>query len=342
MNTHVKSSENPESTGFPAWWRFCVAPMMEATDRHCRYFHRLLSRRARLYTEMLHAQAVVRGNRARLLDFHPAEHPVVLQLGGSEPALLAQAAHIGEDCGYDEINLNCGCPSDRVQRGRFGACLMLEPARVADCVAAMRAAVRVPVTIKCRIGVDEQDERRALSDFVDSVAAAGCTVFIVHARKAWLRGLSAKENRAVPPLLYARVYALKRQRPHLTVVLNGGIDSLQQAQRHLQHLDGVMLGRAAYERPWLLRQVDPLLFGSAAPFAEPAAVLRALAGYLDTQLAAGTPASAVVRHWLGLWHGRPGARAFRRALVDGARTTAAGAELIERALSATCTLDAAA
>lgn len=322
--------------------RFCVAPMMEATDRHCRYFHRLLSRHARLYTEMLHAQAVIRGDRSRLLEFDPAEHPVALQLGGSRPDTLAQASRIGQDFGYDEINLNCGCPSDRVQQGRFGACLMLEPERVADCVAAMQAAVRIPVTVKCRTGVDDRDDEDALFGFVDTVARAGCRVFIVHARKAWLSGLSPKENRSVPPLVYERVYRLKRRVPQLTVVVNGGIDSLSQARLHLEQVDGVMLGRAAYERPWLLQAVDPELFGEPPPCVDRGEVLSALGHYLDTRMAAGTPAHAVTRHWLGLWHGLPGARAFRRTLAENARTATGGAALIDSARAAARTPDATA
>ena len=241
--------------------RFCVAPMMEWTDRHCRYFHRLLTRRARLYTEMVTAEAVIRGDRARLVGFDPFEHPVALQLGGAEPARLAAAARIAEQFGYDEINLNVGCPSDRVQSGRFGACLMREPALVAECVSAMRATVRIPVTVKCRIGVDDQDPEESLRALISACADAGCDTFVVHARKAWLAGLSPKENREVPPLDYGLVYQLKRENPHLAIVVNGGIASLDDAERHLAHVNGVMMGRTAYQAPALLADVDARLFG---------------------------------------------------------------------------------
>src|SRR5262245_41689870 len=242
--------------------RFCVAPMMDWTDRHCRFFHRLLTRRALLYTEMMTAEAVLHGNRERLLGFSPEEHPVALQLGGSDPARLAQAAAIGAEYGYDEINLNVGCPSDRVQEGRFGACLMAEPELVADCVAAMRARVPVPVTVKCRIGIDQQDIEADLERFVSAVAAAGCRTFIVHARKAWLQGLSPKENREIPPLDYGRVYRLKAAQPELEIVINGGIASLGEAEAHLAKVEGVALGRAAYQTPYLLAEVDRRLFGA--------------------------------------------------------------------------------
>src|SRR5476649_127895 len=249
--------------------RFCVAPMMEWTDRHCRFFHRLLTRWALIYTEMLTTGAVLRGDRARLLGFDVFEHPVALQLGGSEAKALAQSARIGEEFGYDEINLNVGCPSDRVQEGRFGACLMVEPALVADCVAAMKAAVKIPVTVKCRLGVDEQDSDQALFSFAEAVKAAGADALIVHARKAWLEGLSPRENRDVPPLDYAIVHRLKAAHPDLAIVLNGGIASIEQAQDQLVHVDGVMIGRAAYQEPWRLLAVDPLLTGGTAPFSSP-------------------------------------------------------------------------
>ena len=307
--------------------------MMDWTDRHCRRLHRALTRRARLYTEMLTAEAVIHGERERLLAFDPAEHPVALQLGGSEPAKLAEAARIGEDFGYDEINLNVGCPSDRVQSGRFGACLMAEPALVADCMAAVNSSVTIPATVKCRIGVDDQDPEAALFTLVDACAAAGVGVFVVHARKAWLKGLSPKENREIPPLDYPLVYRLKQARPNLTVVINGGIGSLDAAEAHLAHVDGVMLGRAAYHEPGLLGAVDRRLFDEGPDVAPEAAVARYLP-YVRAELARGTHLAAMTRHMLGLFHGRPGARAWRRILtVEGAKA-GAGVEVIERALEA--------
>ncbi len=313
--------------------RLCVAPMMDWTDRHCRRLHRVLSRRARLYTEMLTAEAVIHGDPARLLAFDPAEHPVALQLGGSDPAKLVQAARIGEDAGYDEINLNVGCPSDRVQSGRFGACLMAEPALVADCMAAIAAAVRVPATVKCRIGVDDQDPEQSLFELVDACAAAGVGVFVVHARKAWLKGLSPKQNRDVPPLDYPLVWRLKRERPNLKIVINGGIGSLDEAERHLAHVDGVMLGRAAYHTPGLLGEVDRRLFDDSADVTADAAVAAYLP-YVRAELAKGTHLAAMTRHMLGLFHGEPGARTWRRILtVEGAKV-GAGAGVIERGLAA--------
>lgn len=292
--------------------------MMEWTDRHCRHFHRLLAPDARLYTEMVVAQAAIHGDRARLLGFDPSEHPLALQLGGSDPALLAKAARIGADFGYDEINLNCGCPSDRVQSGRFGACLMLEPALVADCVAAMRAALpgSLPVTVKCRLGVDEVDDEESFRRFIDTVAAAGCTVFVVHARKAWLSGLSPKENREIPPLDYARVRRLKADRPELTVVLNGGLRELADIRSALESLDGVMLGRAAYHDPWLLALRQQALFGRPAGMPERAEVLARMRPYIAAHLAAGGELRHIARHLLGLYQGEPGARAFRRTLSE--------------------------
>src|ERR1035437_8469353 len=282
-----QSAARPDAASSP--WRFCVAPMMDWTDRHCRYFHRLLSPHARLYTEMVTAPAVIHGDRARLLGFDPAEQPVALQLGGSEPDELAQAARIGAELGYDEINLNVGCPSDRVQSGRFGACLMREPALVADCMHAMIQAVRVPATVKGRIGVDEQDPDESLFRLVDLCASAGVTVFVVHARKAWLDGLSPKENRDIPPLDYGLVHRLKAERPGLTVVLNGGLASLEQAREHLLlGLDGVMLGRAAYHEPGILGAADPLLFAPGAPVVSPEAAVAAYRPYVQDELARGT------------------------------------------------------
>ncbi len=311
---------------------FCVAPMMDWTDRHCRFFHRLLSGRARLYTEMVTAEAVLHGKRERLLAFSPEEHPVALQLGGSDPDRLAEAAAIGEGYGYDEINLNVGCPSDRVQEGRFGACLMAEPALVARSVAAMQARVAVPVTVKCRIGIDDQDSEADLERFVAAVAEAGCRTFIVHARKAWLQGLSPKENREVPPLDYGRVYRLKAAHPGLKIVLNGGIGSLEEAEAHLAHVDGVALGRAAYQNPYLLAEVDRRLLGAEAPVPSRRAVLEALVPYVERHLRGGGRLNNVTRHILGLYHGRPRARAFRRHLSEWAPREGAGVEVLREAI----------
>jgi tRNA-dihydrouridine synthase A len=312
--------------------RFCVAPMMEWTDRHCRFFHRLLTRRALIYTEMVTTGAVIHGDRARLLAFDPAEHPVAVQLGGCDPRALAQCARIVEGFGYDEVNLNIGCPSDRVQEGRFGACLMAEPALVGDCVAAMRAAVSVPVTVKCRIGIDDQDPEEALDALTRAVAAAGVAALIVHARKAWLKGLSPKENREVPPLDYDRVYRLKRAYPRLPIVLNGGIESVEQARGELGRVDGVMMGRAAYREPWRLLAVDPLLFGAPVPFASARDALAALVPHIERELARGTRLHAITRHVLGLFHAVPGARAFRRHLATAAVKPDAGAPVLLDAL----------
>jgi len=307
--------------------------MMEWTDRHCRFFHRLLTRRALLYTEMLTTGAVLRGDRARLLGFDAFEHPVALQLGGSDAAALSASARIAEDFGYDEINLNVGCPSDRVQEGRFGACLMVEPALVADCVAAMKAAVKIPVTVKCRLGIDEQDPDEALFSFADTVKAAGTDALIVHARKAWLKGLSPRENRDVPPLDYSIVHRLKRAHPDLEIVLNGGIASLEQAQDQLTHVDGVMMGRAAYQEPWRLLGVDPLLFGEPAPFDTPKAAALALMPYIEREISKGARLHSITRHVLGLFHAVPGARAFRRHLATQAVKPGAGAAVMADALA---------
>jgi tRNA-dihydrouridine synthase A len=309
---------------------FAIAPMMEWTDRHCRVLHRLLSARARLYTEMVTADAVLRGDRERLIGFSDMEHPVALQLGGAEPDKLAQAARIGAERGYDEINLNVGCPSDRVQSGCFGAALMKEPALVGDCVAAMRAAVAVPVTVKCRIGVDEQDPAVALPALVDACTQAGVTSFAVHARKAWLSGLSPKENREVPPLDYGLVYALKAARPDLTIVINGGIASLDEAAAHLAQVDGVMLGRAAYQNPTILAQVDRRFFGDSAR--DVTAAVEAYVDYVGAQLAKGVPLNALTKHMLGLFHGQPGARLFRRHLSENATKKGAGISVLRDAL----------
>ena len=311
----------------PEQLRFSVAPMMDWTDRHCRVIHRLMSRRARLYTEMVTAQAVIRGDSQRLIGFDTTEHPVALQLGGNDPALLAQAARIGADFGYDEINLNCGCPSDRVQGGAFGACLMREPALVGDCVAAMKAAVAIPVTVKCRIGVDDQDPEAALDALTRAVTAAGVDALIVHARKAWLQGLSPKENHEIPPLDYDRAYRLKAAHPALPVAINGGIRAPEEWAGHLAHLDGVMIGREAYQNPEILLRVDPLLFGEDAPVADAFAMLEALEPHLARYLEAGGRLHAFTRHLVGLFPGRPGARQFRRHLAE--HCVAAGAGLAD-------------
>ena len=320
--------------------RFCVAPMMEWTDRHCRYFHRLLTRRALIYTEMLTTGAILHGDRGRLLAFDPAEHPVALQLGGCDPRALAQSARISAEFGYDEINLNVGCPSDRVQEGRFGACLMAEPTLVGDCVAAMKAAVTVPVTVKCRIGIDEQDPESTLFSFAETVKGAGVDALIVHARKAWLKGLSPRENRQVPPLDYALVHRLKLAHPDLEIVLNGGIASLEQAQTHFPAVDGVMIGRVAYQEPWRLLGVDPVFFGTAAPFKSPKAAAAALMSYIDQQLQAGVRLHAITRHVLGLFRAVPGARAFRRHLATAAVRTGASAHVMAEALALVLDSDA--
>jgi tRNA-dihydrouridine synthase A len=313
--------------------RFSIAPMMEWTDRHCRFFHRLLTRRALLYTEMLTTGAVLRGDRDRLLGFDAFEQPVALQLGGSDPQALAQCATIGADYGYAEINLNVGCPSDRVQEGRFGACLMLEPQLVGDCVSAMKAAVKIPVTVKCRIGVDEQAPEQALFSFTDTVKAAGADALVVHARKAWLKGLSPRENREVPPLDYQIVHRLKAAHPALAIVLNGGIASVEQAQAELGNLDGVMMGRAAYHEPWRLLAVDPLLFGDSPAFASAKDAALALIPYIEREMAKGARLNSITRHVLGLFKAVPGARAFRRHLSVEAVKPGATAQVLADALA---------
>ena len=307
--------------------------MMEWTDRHCRFFHRLLTRHALLYTEMLTTGAVLHGDRARLLRYDASEHLLALQLGGSDPHALAACARIGADLGFDEINLNAGCPSDRVQDGRFGACLMAEPALVGDCIAEMKAAVAIPVTVKCRIGIDEQDPETALEIFAQTVERAGTDALIVHARKAWLKGLSPKENREIPPLDYDRVYRLKAAHPRLPVILNGGIGSVEAALAHLPHVDGVMMGRAAYQEPWRLIAADPLVFGEAARFTSAKAAAAALIPYIERELAQGTRLHSITRHLHGLFRAVPGARAFRRALAGAATSPQAGAELLAAALA---------
>ena len=311
--------------------RLSVAPMMDWTDRHCRYFHRLMAPHARLYTEMVTSAALVHGDRQRLLGFDDAEHPVALQLGGSDPQELAQAARIGADFGYDEINLNVGCPSNRVQSGRFGACLMHEPALVADCFTSMREAVTIPVTIKCRLGVDDQDEYADLQHFIETVAARGCGIFIVHARKAWLKGLSPKENREVPPLNYQRVYQLKRDFPALTILINGGIQSLAEVQTHLVHTDGVMLGRTAYHEPYRLAELEHALFGTPLP--DRMALIRQMREYTERHLAEGGKLNHISRHLLGLFQGLPGARGWRRHLSENAHRDNADWGVVERSLA---------
>ena len=323
--------------------RLSIAPMMDWTDRHCRAFHRALTARALLYTEMVTAPAILHGDHQRLLGFDAVEHPVALQLGGSDPDQLAEAARIGAAFGYDEINLNVGCPSDRVQSGRFGACLMREPQLVADCMAAIKSAVSVPATVKCRIGVDDQDPQVSLFETVDACAAVGIDTFIVHARMAWLKGLSPKENRDVPPLDYALVRRLKRERPHLSISINGGIASLDEAEAHLDahddlgdgvRLDGVMLGRAAYHEPAVLGQADRRLYGAATPDVDAFGAIDRYRPYMAARLGEGVHLAAMTRHMLGVMHGRAGARAFRRILTVEAIRPAAGLEVVDKAVDA--------
>jgi tRNA-dihydrouridine synthase A len=320
-------------------WRFSVAPMLDWTDRRCRVFHRALTRRALLYSEMVTTGALIHGDRARHLDFDASECPVALQLGGSDPQALARCAAMAREWGYAEVNLNCGCPSDRVQNGAFGACLMQTPALVADCVAAMKAAVDLPVTVKCRIGVDEQEPREALFALAQATRAAGVDALIVHARKAWLKGLSPRENRDVPPLDYPLVRALKRAMPDLAIAINGGLADIAAMQALLAPdgdapaLDGVMIGRAAYQNPELLLQVDPVFFSEAAPHADARAALESIFPYIETELARGARLSDVTRHVLGLFHGRPGARKWRQHLSTHSVKRGAGLEVVREALS---------
>ncbi len=322
--------------------RFCVAPMMDWTDRHDRYFLRLISRHARLYTEMITTQAILRGDRARLLDFDAAEHPLALQVGGAEPGDLAECAAIAEDWGYDEVNINVGCPSDRVQSGRFGACLMREPDLVADCVAAMRTRVSIPVTVKCRIGVDDQVPQEVLPRFVEKVADAGCGTVITHARKAWLSGLSPAENRDVPPLDYPLVHALKESWPDLTIVINGGIGDLEACEPHLEAVDGVMIGRAAYQTPWMLADVDRRLFNDPSGMPDRWAVADVMVEYAARRAEEGVPLKSITRHMMGLFHGLPGARAWRRMLGEQVRDPDARPDLIRRAAALVADTDRAA
>ncbi|GMG87302.1 tRNA dihydrouridine(20/20a) synthase DusA [Biformimicrobium ophioploci] len=329
-NPGTQSDNHPASA--PLSRKFCTAPLMDWSDRHCRYLWRRFSRHALLYTEMVTAGAILHGDQPRHLDFNESEHPLALQLGGSDPAQLAECARIAERWGYDEINLNCGCPSDRVQSGRFGACLMQEPQTVADCMKAMQDAVSIPVTVKHRIGVDDMEDYPGLVGFVDTVAEAGVSTFIVHARKAWLQGLSPKENREVPPLDYEMVYRLKRERPDLEIVINGGINSIEECHQHLQHVDGVMLGRAAYQTPILLGQVDREFFEPAADIVTPIEVAQQMLPYIEAQLQQGQQLKYITRHMMGLFQGVPGARRFRRHLSENAVKPGAGPEVLEQAL----------
>jgi tRNA-dihydrouridine synthase A len=311
--------------------RLSIAPMLDWTDRHFRYFARLMTRRTLLYTEMVTTGALLHGDRERFLRHDPAEHPLALQLGGSDPAEMAACARMGADWGYDEVNINVGCPSDRVQNGRFGACLMAEPGVVADCVAAMKATVDVPITVKTRIGIDERDSYEELAGFTDTVLSAGCDLLIVHARKAWLKGLSPKENRDVPPLRYDVVERLKGDFPALPMVINGGITTLVQAKAMLATFDGVMIGREAYQNPWMLAEADTLIFGESPKPRSPEAVLDALFPYIERRLAEGVPLNAMTRHLLGLFQGRPGAKAWRRTLSEQAHQPGAGIEVLREA-----------
>ena len=317
--------------------RFCVAPMLDWTDSRCRYFHRLLSKQSLLYSEMVTTGALIHGDKHRFLQFDPVENPVAFQLGGSNPQDLAVCAKMVEDYGYDEVNLNVGCPSDRVQNGRFGACLMAEPELVAECVAAMNQAVNIPVTVKCRIGIDDRDSYAELVYFIDTVAKAGCETFIVHARKAWLSGLSPKQNRDIPPLRYDVVYQLKQDFPQLNVIINGGITTLEQAETLLEHIDGVMVGREAYQNPYLLAEVDQYLFGAMYPLVSRQEVVESLIPYIQQQLAAnnGTRLNSITRHILGLFHGEYGARLWRRHLSENACRAGATEQVVLDALKFT-------
>ena len=313
--------------------RFTLAPMMDWSDRHCRMFWRSLTKDALLYTEMVTAPALINGDQQKLLRYHEAEHPIALQVGGSDPQQLAQAAKLAEQWGYDEINLNCGCPSDRVQQGTFGACLMAHPQLVADCIKAMQDACSIPVTVKHRIGIDDQEDYPHMLEFVETIAATGCKTFIVHARKAWLKGLSPKENRDIPPLRYELVYQLKKERPDLEIIINGGIDSLEDCHTHLQHVDGVMLGRSAYHNPYLLASVDQQFYGSQKMLLNREEVFQDYLPYIVNELASGTRLSHISRHILGLFHGVPGGKHFRRVISEQANKNDAGIEVLYRALA---------
>lgn len=305
--------------------------MLDWTDRYCRYFLRLISKQVVLYTEMVTTGALLHGERGRFLDFDPSEHPLALQLGGSDPVDLAECAKLGSQWGYDEINLNVGCPSDRVQSGRFGACLMITPELVAECIKAMRDRVTIDVTVKHRIGVDDHDSYQALCDFVGIVSDAGCTTFIVHARKAWLQGLSPKQNREIPPLSYPTVHRLKRDFPHLEVIINGGISGLDQVSSHLEFVDGAMIGREAYHNPWILADADRLIFGQPESPLTRYQVVDALIPYVEHELAKGTPINRMTRHILGLFQGQPGARKWRRVLSEGSHLAGADSRLLSHA-----------
>ncbi|MCB1687751.1 MAG: tRNA dihydrouridine(20/20a) synthase DusA [Halioglobus sp.] len=322
---------NTTSADLAVHRRFSIAPMMDWSDHNCRFFWRLLTRQALLYTEMVTTGALIHGDRERFLHYNAEEHPVALQLGGSNPGDLARCARWAQEWGYDEVNLNCGCPSDRVQSGMFGACLMAKPQLVADCVSAMVDSCDIPVTVKHRIGIDDMESYEQLLAFVEPVAAAGCSVFIVHARKAWLQGLSPKENREIPPLNYPWVYQLKKDFPHLAIVINGGIQTLSDCQSHLQHVDGVMLGREAYQNPWMLAQVDEMLFGMDKPAESRDDIITALLPYAEQQLARGASLNHITRHILGLYQGVPGARKFRRHLSENAYKKGAGIDVLAQA-----------
>ncbi|MFK7831599.1 MAG: tRNA dihydrouridine(20/20a) synthase DusA [Congregibacter sp.] len=333
MASGLETSQTAARKRLSVTHRFCTAPMMDWSDRHCRYFWRLLSRHARLYTEMVTTGALIHGDRPYLLQFNPEEHPVALQLGGSEPADLARCARWAQDWGYDEVNLNCGCPSDRVQNGAFGACLMGDPERVRDCVKAMRDSCELAVTVKHRIGIDHMDSYAELRDFVGVVADGGCEVFIAHARKAWLQGLSPKQNREIPPLNYPWIYRLKDEFPSLTIVINGGIESLEECETHLQHVDGVMLGRSAYHQPWLLADVDARLFNEIDTKSSREMMLEKLIPYIEFQTAQGTRLNQITRHVLGLYQQVPGARRFRRLLSEQAHRPDAGSDVLRAAVA---------
>lgn len=313
--------------------RFCVAPMLEWTDRHCRTFHRMLTHHALLYTEMVTTAALLQGHREQHLRFNPGEHPVALQLGGSDPEALAECTRIAADYGYDEVNLNIGCPSDRVQSGRFGACLMAEPSLVARCVEKMQTAANIPVTVKCRIGIDDQDDYADLQRFVDTVASSGISTFIIHARKAWLDGLSPKENRDIPPLNYDRVYLLKQEFPQLNIVINGGIQTLDECQAHLEKVDGVMVGRAAYHNPLMLRDVDRVIFGDHSARPGDRELLELICQYIEQELAHGGKLKYISRHIINLFHNRPGARQWRRHISENANRDNATVDVIRQAAS---------
>ncbi len=312
--------------------KFTVAPMLDWTDRHCRHFHRLLTKYAILYTEMVTTGALLNGDVDRHLRFDVAEHPVALQLGGSDPHDLATCARMAADYGYDEVNINVGCPSERVQKGAFGACLMAEPELIGECVSAMQAAVSIPITVKNRIGIDDQDDYEGLHRFISTVSQAGCRTFIIHARKAWLKGLSPKENREIPPLRYELVYQIKREFPQLEILINGGITTLEQCQQHLQYVDGVMVGREAYHNPWVLARVDAQLYGTSSAVDDRKAIVEAFLPYVQQQLEQGVPLGHMTRHILGIFQGMAGARAWRRHISENAHKAGAGVELLREAM----------